>query len=171
MRILGIDPGSRLTGFGVITVLRNGKLGYVASGCIRVPKGSLAEKLKVILEGVGEIIAAHAPEVLSIEKVFMGRNADSALKLGQARGAALCAAVQQNLPVSEYTALQIKRAVVGSGRSDKKQVQHMVTALLGLSGTPQADAADALAAAICHAHTAFGRQAMIRAGMPGAALA
>jgi crossover junction endodeoxyribonuclease RuvC len=165
MRILGIDPGSRFTGFGIITVLRNGKLGYVASGCIRIPKGSLAERLKVILEGVGEVIDTHSPEVLSIEKVFMARNADSALKLGQARGAALCAALQHNLPVNEYTALQIKRAVVGTGRGDKKQVQHMVTALLGLSGIPQADAADALAAAICHANTAFGHQAMARAAL------
>ncbi|KPK53450.1 MAG: crossover junction endodeoxyribonuclease RuvC [Thiotrichales bacterium SG8_50] len=162
MRILGIDPGSRLTGFGVITVLRNGKLGYVASGCVRVPKGTLAERLKVILEGVDEVIRTHNPEVLSIEKVFVARNPDSALKLGQARGAALCAALQHDLPVSEYTALQIKRAVVGSGRSEKKQVQHMVTALLGLSGTPQADAADALAAAICHAHTAFGLNSLAR---------
>jgi len=165
MRILGIDPGSRLTGFGVITVLRNGKLGYVASGCIRIPKGTLPERLKVILEGVDEVIDSHNPDVLSIEKVFMARNADSALKLGQARGAALCAALQHDLPVSEYTALQIKRAVVGTGRGDKKQVQHMVTALLGLSGTPQADAADALAAAICHANTAFGGKAMNRAGL------
>ena len=162
MRILGIDPGSRLTGFGIITVLRNGKLGYVASGCVRVPKGSLAERLKVILDGVDEVIKIHNPEVLAIEKVFMARNADSALKLGQARGAALCAALQHDLPVSEYTALQIKRAVVGTGRGEKKQVQHMVTALLGLSGTPQADAADALAAAICHAHTAFGQNAMAK---------
>ncbi len=166
MRILGIDPGLRFTGFGVITVLRNGKLGYIASGCIRIPKGTLPERLKVILEGVDEVINTHNPEVLSIEKVFMARNADSALKLGQARGAALCAALQHDLPVSEYTALQIKRAVVGTGRGDKKQVQHMVTALLGLSGTPQADAADALAAAICHANTAFGREAMKRAGLP-----
>lgn len=166
MRILGIDPGSRFTGFGVITVLRNGKLGYIASGCIRVPKGTLPERLKVILEGVHAVIDTHNPEVLSIEKVFMARNADSALKLGQARGAALCAALQRDLPVSEYTALQIKRAVVGTGRGDKKQVQHMVTALLGLSGTPQADAADALAAAICHANTAFGHEAMKRAGLP-----
>lgn len=164
MRILGIDPGSRFTGFGVITVLRNGKLGYIASGCIRIPKGTLAQRLKVILDGVDEVITTHSPEVLSIEKVFMARNADSALKLGQARGAALCAALQHDLPVSEYTALQVKRAVVGSGRSEKKQVQHMVTALLGLSGVPQADAADALAAAICHANTAFGQSAMKRAG-------
>jgi crossover junction endodeoxyribonuclease RuvC len=162
MRILGIDPGSRFTGFGIITVLRNGKLGYVASGCVRVPKGTLAERLKVILDGVDEVIQTHHPEVLAIEKVFMARNADSALKLGQARGAALCAALQHNLAVNEYTALQIKRAVVGSGRGEKKQVQHMVTALLGLSGTPQADAADALAAAICHAHTAFGLHALAR---------
>lgn len=165
MRILGIDPGSRFTGFGVITVLRNGKLGYVASGCIRIPGGSLAERLKVILDGVDEVIATHSPEVLSIEKVFMARNADSALKLGQARSAAICAVLQHNLPVSEYTALQIKRAVVGTGSADKKQVQHMVTALLGLSGTPQADAADALAAAICHANTALGQKAMARAGL------
>lgn len=166
MRILGIDPGSRFTGFGVITVLRNGKLGYVASGCIRVPKGSLAERLKVILQGVDEVISIHSPEVCSVEKVFMARNADSALKLGQARGAAICAALRHDLPISEYTALQIKRAVVGTGRGDKKQVQHMVTALLGLSGTPQADAADALAAAICHANTAFGHKALLRAGLP-----
>jgi crossover junction endodeoxyribonuclease RuvC len=162
MRILGIDPGSRLTGFGIITVLRNGKLSYVASGCVRVPKGTLAERLKVILDGVDEVIRTHNPEVLAIEKVFVARNPDSALKLGQARGAALCAALQHDLPVSEYTALQIKRAVVGNGHGDKRQVQHMVTALLGLSGSPQADAADALATAICHAHTAFGQHALAR---------
>ena len=162
MRILGIDPGSRLTGFGIITVLRNGKLSYVASGCVRVPKGTLAERLKVILDGVDEVIRTHNPEVLAIEKVFVARNPDSALKLGQARGAALCAALQHDLPVNEYTALQIKRAVVGNGRGEKRQVQHMVTALLGLSGSPQADAADALATAICHAHTAFGQRSLAR---------
>jgi crossover junction endodeoxyribonuclease RuvC len=162
MRILVIDPGSRLTGFGIITVLRNGKLGYLASGCVRTPKGDLAGRLKVIFDGIDEVIRTHQPDVLAIEKVFMARNADSALKLGQARGAALCAALQHDLDVTEYTALQIKRAVVGSGRGEKKQVQHMVTALLGLSGTPQADAADALAAAICHAHTAHGQQSLVR---------
>lgn len=162
MRILGIDPGSRFTGFGVINVLRNGRLGYVASGCVRVPKGSLAQRLKVILDGVDEVICTHHPEVVAIEKVFMANNADSALKLGQARGAALCAALQHELPVSEYTALQIKRAVVGNGRGEKQQVQHMVTVLLDLSGKPQADAADALAAAICHAHTAVGHSALAR---------
>jgi crossover junction endodeoxyribonuclease RuvC len=162
MRILGIDPGSRLTGFGIITVLRNGKLGYVASGCVRTPKGDLADRLKVIFDGVDEVIRTHQPELIAVEKVFVARNADSALKLGQARGAALCAALQHDLPVSEYTALQIKRAVVGNGRGEKKQVQHMVTALLGLSGAPQADAADALAAAICHAHTAYGLHSLAR---------
>lgn len=162
MRILGIDPGSRLTGFGIITVLRNGKLGYVASGCVRTPKGNLADRLKVIFDGVDEVIRTHQPELIAVEKVFVARNADSALKLGQARGAALCAALQHDLPVSEYTALQIKRAVVGNGRGEKKQVQHMVTALLGLSGAPQADAADALAAAICHAHTAYGLHSLAR---------
>ena len=162
MRILGIDPGSRLTGFGIISVLRNGKLGYIASGCVRTPKGDLADRLKVIFDGVDEVIRTHQPELIAIEKVFVARNADSALKLGQARGAALCAALQHDLPVTEYTALQIKRAVVGSGRGEKKQVQHMVTALLGLSGVPQADAADALAAAICHAHTAYGQRSLAR---------
>ena len=152
MRILGIDPGSRITGFGVVNVLRNGKVVYVASGCVRVAKGSLGDRLKIIYDGVAEIIHTYQPTIIAVEKVFLARNADSALKLGQARGAAITAGANHALPVAEYTARQIKRTVVGGGAADKRQVQHMVKALLELSGTPQADAADALACAICHAH-------------------
>ncbi len=152
MRILGIDPGSRITGFGVVNVLRNGKLVYVASGCVRVGKGSLGERLKIIYDGVTEIIRTYQPTAIAVEKVFMAKSADSALKLGQARGAAITAGANHALPVAEYSARQIKRTVVGTGAAEKRQVQHMVKALLALSGTPQADAADALACAICHAH-------------------
>jgi crossover junction endodeoxyribonuclease RuvC len=152
MRILGIDPGSRITGFGVVNVLSNGKLQYIASGCVRTAKGALGDRLKTIYDGMYAIIANYQPGVVVIEKVFLSRNADSALKLGQARGAAITASANSSLPVSEYSARQIKRAVVGKGAADKRQVQHMVRALLELSGTPQADAADALACAICHAH-------------------
>lgn len=154
MRILGIDPGSRLTGFGVIHVLSNGKISYVASGVVRVPAVSLAERLKVIYEGVSEVIGAYRPDAVVVEKVFMARNADSALKLGQARAAAVLAAANRQLPVSEYSALQVKQSLVGKGHAQKEQVKHMVKALLELSGNPQADAADALACAICHAHHA-----------------
>jgi len=156
MRILGIDPGSRITGFGVVQVLRNGRLEYIASGCVRVPKTDLAGRLKTVYDGVAEIIRTYQPTVLAIEKVFMAKNADSALKLGQARGAAILAGANQMLEVAEYTALQIKRAAVGKGHAGKQQVQHMVKALLALSSAPQADAADALACAICHAHHAIG---------------
>jgi crossover junction endodeoxyribonuclease RuvC len=154
MRILGIDPGSRLTGFGVVHILSSGKISYVASGVVRVPAIALAERLKVIYEGVAQVIAEYRPEIMAVEKVFMARNADSALKLGQARAAAILAGANRDLPVSEYTALQIKQALVGKGHAQKEQVKHMVKALLALSGNPQADAADALACAICHAHHA-----------------
>jgi len=139
-----------------VQVLRNGRLQYVASGCVRTPKGELAGRIKTVYDGVAEVIETYKPGTLAIEKVFMAKNADSALKLGQARGAAILAGVNQAMTVSEYTALQIKRAVVGKGHADKTQVQHMVRALLELSGAPQADAADALACAICHAHHAIG---------------
>ena len=161
MRILGIDPGSRLTGFGVVNVLSNGKLTYVASGVVKVPAVVLAERLKVIYEGINEVIASYRPDTVAVEKVFMARNADSALKLGQARAAAVLAAANRNLAVSEYTALQIKQALVGKGHAQKEQVKHMVKVLLELSGNPQADAADALACAVCHAHHA---QSARRAG-------
>lgn len=152
MRILGIDPGSRITGFGVVNVLSNGKLQYVTSGCVRVGKGVLGDRLKTIYDGIHEIISSFQPGTVAIEKIFLARNADSALKLGQARGVAITAGANNALPISEYTARQIKRAVVGKGAADKRQVQHMVKVLLELSGLPQADAADALACAICHAH-------------------
>lgn len=162
MRVLGIDPGSRITGFGVIEVLRNGRLQYVASGCVRAGKGELGERLRTVHDGVAEIVETYHPAILAIERVFLARNADSALKLGQARGAALVAAAREGLNIAEYTALQIKRAVVGKGHAEKNQVQHMVKALLSLSGTPQADAADALACAICHAHHSVGLASMAR---------
>ena len=150
-RILGIDPGSRLLGFGLID--SDGRhASYVASGCLKVTGDSLPDKLGMIFNELSELINIHRPEQLAIENVFMNRNADSALKLGQARGAAICAAVVQQLPVSEYAPREIKQAVVGKGGADKLQVQHMVRVLLNLSDTPQADAADALATALCHSY-------------------
>lgn len=163
MRILGIDPGSRLTGFGVVQI-HGTEVRYVASGCVRVPRGTLAERLKTVYDGVAEVIATYAPEAVAIEKVFFARNADSALKLGQARGAAICAGVNATLSVAEYSALQIKQAVVGRGHAGKEQVQHMVQVLLNLSGAPQADAADALACALCHAHHLQSGHALLVAG-------
>lgn len=151
MRVLGIDPGSRITGFGVVCV-RAGVAEYVASGCIRAGTGAFLDRLKLIFDGVTEVIERYAPETVAVEKVFLAKNADSALKLGQARGAAICAALQHALPLFEYTALQIKQAVVGRGHAEKAQVQHMVRALLHLDALPPSDAADALACALCHAH-------------------
>ncbi|MBE9515862.1 MAG: crossover junction endodeoxyribonuclease RuvC [Proteobacteria bacterium] len=166
MRILGIDPGSRTTGYGVVE-LDGQRILYIDSGCIRCGDGALPDRLDVIFRSISEIINQHRPQVASVEQVFMARNPDSALKLGQARGAAVCALKQQNLEVMEYTALQIKQSVVGRGHADKQQVQHMVKALLNLDGEPQADAADALAAAICHANADSGMTALQR-GMAGA---
>ncbi len=162
MRVLGIDPGSRITGFGMVQIAVDGRLGYLGSGCVRSASGNQAERLKAIYDGVSEVIRTYHPDVIAIERVFMARNADSALKLGQARGAAICAGIQHALEPCEYTALQIKRAVVGNGQAAKQQVQHMVRVLLGLTGTPSVDAADALACAICHAHYALGRAALTR---------
>lgn len=166
LRILGIDPGSRATGFGVIEVDR-GRTHYIVSGCVRV-EGDLAERLKRIYAGVSEVIATYAPQALAIEKVFFARNADSALKLGQARGAALTACANRDLTVTEYSALQIKQAIVGVGHAGKPQVQHMVRVLLSLQGAPQADAADALACALCHAHHIQGAQALAQTLVAGA---
>ena len=151
MRILGIDPGLRTTGFGVIEQA-GGKLRYITSGCVRSGDGELAARLKAILEGLAEVIAANRPQQVAIEKVFVNVNPQSTLLLGQARGSAICAAVIAGLPVAEYTALQVKQAVVGKGHAKKEQVQHMVKRLLALPGNPSPDAADALACAICHAH-------------------
>jgi len=151
--ILGIDPGSRTTGFGLVE-LNGSKLSYVESGCIRTGGGEFPERLKIIFEEMVVVIGTYKPDVVAIERVFMHRNPDSAIKLGQARGAAICAAVTQGLKVSEYSPAEIKKATVGKGNANKEQIQHMVKALLNLPGTPQEDAADALAAAICHANTA-----------------
>lgn len=151
MRILGIDPGLQVTGFGVID-FSNAQLVYVASGCVKSGAGSLAARLKTILEGLNEVIAAHGPGEVAVEKVFVNANPQSTLALGQARGTAICAAVLAGLPVAEYTALQVKQSVVGNGHAAKEQVQHMVKRLLALPGDPAPDAADALACAICHAH-------------------
>lgn len=151
--ILGIDPGSRITGFGVINTLAGNKMEYITSGCIRTGKGELPERLQCIFESITQLIEQYCPQEFAIEQVFMGKNADSALKLGQARGVSIVAAQLQSLPIHEYAPRSIKQAVVGNGGADKEQVQYMVQRLLKLPGLPQADAADALAIAICHVHT------------------
>jgi crossover junction endodeoxyribonuclease RuvC len=153
-----------VTGFGVID--RTGqKVGYVTSGCIRTPDAGLAERLKTILDGLAEVIGNCKPAQVAVEKVFVNVNPQSTLLLGQARGTAICAAVLHELPVSEYTALQIKQAVVGNGHADKSQVQEMVRRLLRLDASPGTDAADALACAICHAHAGQGLGRLANAGL------
>jgi crossover junction endodeoxyribonuclease RuvC len=154
MKILGIDPGLRTTGFGVIET-EGSKLHYVASGTIKtdaLPNGDLPGRLKIIFEGVREVASRYRPDCASVEIVFVNVNPQSTLLLGQARGAALAALVSGDLAVSEYTALQMKKAVVGHGQARKEQVQAMVARLLALPGEPGKDAADALGLAICHAH-------------------
>ena len=164
MRILGIDPGLRTTGFGVIDS-EGARLRYVASGTIRtetVPTAPLPERLKVIFDGVREIAARYEPHCASVEIVFVNVNPQSTLLLGQARGAALTALVAAELTVSEYTALQMKKAIVGHGQARKEQVQQMVMRLLALPGLPGKDAADALGLAICHAHAGASLAALAR---------
>lgn len=157
--ILGIDPGSRITGYGVIHHVGQ-TLEYIDSGCIKTdPSTDLSTRLQVIFEGINQIIQLHCPSEVGVEQVFMAKNADSALKLGQARGAAIVACTMNQLAVYEYSARQIKLAVVGTGAAQKSQVQMMVTHLLRLNKAPQADAADALGVALCHSHT---QQTMIR---------
>lgn len=153
MRVLGIDPGSRNTGLGIVESTAGG-IRSVVYRRIKMGSEPLPLRLGQIYQGVHEIIAEFNPDCVAIEQVFMAANAKSALVLGQARGSAICSAIMMERAVSEYSALQIKRAVVGSGNAKKEQVQHMVRALLGLTQTPQADEADALACAICHIHTA-----------------
>lgn len=154
MRILGIDPGLRKTGFGIIDV-KGQQLQYVASGTIAVPtEQPLAARLQVILEHIRELASLHQPTHSAVEQVFVNSNPHTTLLLGQARGAALCALADSGLVVHEYTALQIKKTVVGKGHAAKEQIQLMVQHLLRLNGTPAPDAADALACAICHAHHA-----------------
>lgn len=152
IRILGIDPGSRRTGYGVIDVAGS-KIAYISSGIIRLPEKSLPDRLKIIFDGVSEIIQQYHPEHMGIEEVFFAKDPRAALKLGQARGAAIVAGVNAGLPVGEYSARSVKQAVVGTGAADKNQVQMMIKQLLKLSQSPSEDAADALAVAICHAHS------------------
>jgi crossover junction endodeoxyribonuclease RuvC len=156
LRILGIDPGLRITGFGVLDQTGQ-QLAYVTSGCIKTATGGdLSVRLKTILDGLAQVIAECRPQYIAIEKVFVNMNPQSTLLLGQARGTAICAGVMHDLPIAEYTALQVKQAVVGNGHARKEQVQEMVKRLLKLAGAPSPDAADALACAICHAHGGHG---------------
>jgi crossover junction endodeoxyribonuclease RuvC len=150
-RILGIDPGSRLTGFGVLD-FEGDKASYVASGTIKSPDGSFPDRLKKIFDSVSDVVAQYQPDIVAIESVFMAKNAGSALKLGHARSAAICATFAFDIEVFEYAPREIKQAVVGTGSASKDQVAHMVVSLLQLDGAPASDAADALAAAICHGH-------------------
>ncbi|MCW9025102.1 MAG: crossover junction endodeoxyribonuclease RuvC [Gammaproteobacteria bacterium] len=150
-RILGIDPGSRITGYGIIDI-QGKKAAWLNSGCIRVKGDDLASRLKDICLGVQSLLDEFQPDEVAIEQVFVHRNPDSALKLGQARGAAMGIVAMRSLPVSEYTPREIKKAIVGNGNAAKDQVQHMVMTLLGLSKLPQEDAADALAVALCHSY-------------------
>ena len=151
VRILGIDPGSRLTGFGVLDFTAD-KPEYVASGAVNSIDGEFPQRLKRIFESVTEIVAEYRPDALAIESVFVHKNPGSALKLGHARSAAMCATFALNLEVFEYAPREIKQAIVGTGAATKEQVQHMVVSMLRLDGSPSADAADALAAALCHGH-------------------
>lgn len=150
--ILGIDPGSRVCGYGVISAVGN-KLEYLSSGCIKVADLPFTDRLQIIFEGVTEIIERYQPIEVAVEEIFVGKSAVSALKLGQARGAVIVACTNQQLPVYEYPPNQIKKALVGRGRADKSQMQHMASSILKLSANPQKDASDALCVAICHVHT------------------
>lgn len=159
--ILGIDPGSRITGYGLIKEL-NRKIEYIDSGCIRTsPDGDLSQKLLQIYDGICHLMDQYSPEEVAIEQVFMHQNPNSALKLGQARGVAMVAAASHRVPVSEYSARQVKQTVVGYGAAEKDQVNHMVVSLLMLNSSPQNDAADALAIAICHSHMRSGLAAVV----------
>lgn len=152
MRILGIDPGSRITGYGIIDFHQN-HARHVASGCIHVKGRDLTARLRAIFDGITEIVDSEGPAEVAVEQVFFARNAASALKLGQARGAALMAGVTRGLPLYEYSPNAVKQAVTGRGHAAKDQVQHMIKMLLCLRDLPASDAADALAVAICHGHT------------------
>ena len=153
IRILGIDPGSQRTGVGIIDVDAAGKATHVYHApLLLLGEGDFSQRLKLLLHSLGEVIDRYQPQEVAIERVFMARNPDSALKLGHARGAAICAVVLRDLPVHEYAAKEVKLAVVGKGSAEKEQIQHMVGLLLSLKGKLQADAADALAVAITHAH-------------------
>ena len=150
-RILGIDPGSRLTGFGILDCQLDSAT-YVASGAVKSVDGEFKDRLRLIFNSISEIVAEYRPDVVVIESVFVAKNAGSALKLGHARSAAICATFEFDLDVFEYAPREIKQAVVGTGSATKEQVQHMVRSMLELDGDPSSDSADALAAALCHAN-------------------
>lgn len=165
IRILGVDPGSRVTGFGVIDVIGSQHI-YVASGCIKTTLGApLSERIRIIVQNLHEVITTYQPTQTAVEQVFVNVNPAATLVLGQARGAVLAALTLGELPVFEYTALQVKQAVVGKGKAAKEQVQHMVVQMLSLSGTPQADAADALAVALTHALRNYSLASRIQQGL------
>jgi crossover junction endodeoxyribonuclease RuvC len=164
IRVLGIDPGSQRTGFGVVDAA-GPRLTYVASGVIRTNQAEFAARLCEIFRCVHSIVAQYQPQEIAIEKVFVNRNPDSALKLGQARGAAICGTHEANAEVFEYATRQIKQAVVGSGNAEKAQVQLMMRSLLRLDGAVPSDAADALAAAVCHALRGRLRASLLQAGL------
>jgi crossover junction endodeoxyribonuclease RuvC len=163
IRVLGIDPGSQRTGFGVVDAT-GARLAYVASGVIRTTQGEFAARLCEIFRCMRSIVAQYQPQEIAIEKVFVNRNPDSALKLGQARGAAICGTAESNADVFEYATRQIKQAVVGSGSAEKAQVQLMMRSILKLEGPVSADAADALAAAVCHALRGRVRASLLQVG-------
>ncbi len=150
--ILGIDPGTRTTGYGLISTAGN-RHTYLTCGCIKTTGDDMAERLRQIYQNICEVIKTYQPDEASIEQVFMNKNVSSALKLGQARGAALVAMANHGISVAEYSARHIKQAIVGYGGAEKQQVQHMIKVLLNLEKTPQTDAADALAIALCHANS------------------
>lgn len=161
--IIGIDPGSRVTGYGLVHSLGD-RLEHAGHGCIRMAYPEQPERLREIYESLSRVVEEFTPDEAAVEEVFMGRNAASALKLGQARGSAIVACLAQGVPVAEYSARKVKQAVVGSGAAGKEQVQHMVKVLLGVDGVIAEDAADALAVAICHAHT---RDSLVRIAAAG----
>ena len=152
MKVMGIDPGSRITGLAVVES-NNDDIKSLGFHCVRLSNEPLADRLAKIYKGVEAVILEYQPDIVAVEQVFVSKNANSALVLGQARGSAICSAVNQQMQIREYSALQIKKAVVGNGNAKKEQVQHMVRVLLGLTRTPDQDEADALACAICHIHT------------------
>ncbi len=159
-RILGIDPGSRITGYGVIEV-EGQRRQLISAGCVSTTARDFAARLKRIYDGILMVVEEYRPDVLAVEQVFVNRNADSALKLGQARGAAICAGLSRDLPVYEYAARQVKQALVGKGAADKLQVQYMVKILLNHRTRLALDASDALAVALCHAHYQQTRQRLM----------
>jgi len=152
IRVLGIDPGSQITGFGIIETYK-GRSHYIGSGCIRLKSFLWPKRLELLFQGLSEVVTEYKPSIMAIEKIFVHKNVSSALKLGQVRGVAMVVAALQGLSIAEYTPRQVKKTVSGFGGADKAQIQHMMQLLLKLDGKPQVDAADALAVAVCHSHT------------------